>query len=225
MMTRAVEYLELELAEIEPTTAQVPFLVQKLAPLGVYVQAGRPEDAERNYEAVEDKLRPPFDKLLSIGRATIALELEEPDAAEAALVDLEEFIQAFGAQALMVRVFYTRGGVQELRGEYHAAIDSYRAQLEFDHTNATVKRAIGRCYRKLGNLEEAEELLNEARTSIPADPRVLYELALVSADAGDTDVAVERLESALDVWADADSEFKEAREARAKLAGLRAANQ
>ena len=85
----------------------------------------------------------------------------------------------------------------------------------------SVLRDIGRCYRKLGDLDKAEDYLNDARRVVPADPWVLYELALVAAESGDVDVAVELLESALEVWVDADPEFRYAREAREKLAELR----
>ena len=63
--------------------------------------------------------------------------------------------------------------------------------------------------------------MEKSRGVIPSGPHSLYELALVAAESGDTATAVERLESALEVWKDADPEFKQAREAREKLAELR----
>jgi serine/threonine protein kinase/tetratricopeptide (TPR) repeat protein len=222
LLSKAIEVLELELTGAEQVSAAVPFLVAQLSTLDLYVRAGRRDDAERKYEAAAAELQPPFDKLSAFGRLAISVELDDPERAELALVDLEEFIQAFGAEALRSRVDHAQGRIHEMRGEYEDAIQSFLSELELDHTNLNVLQDLGRCYRKLGSLDEAEEYLNEARRSVPADPWVLYELALVAAELGDTDVAVERLESALGVWADADPEFREAREAREKLAELRA---
>jgi tetratricopeptide (TPR) repeat protein len=219
--SRAVEVIETELAAARQVSAAVPFLMAQLTTLDLYVRAGRVDEAERRYEAAAGELRPPFDKLSSMGRLAIALEQEDADAAELALVDLMEFIQAFGAGALMQNVHNAQGRIHELRGAYEEAIASFEARLESDHARVSVLRDIGRCYRKLGDLDKAAEYLNDARRVVPADPRVLYELALVAAESGDVDVAVEHLESALEVWADADPEFREARLVREKLAELR----
>jgi tetratricopeptide (TPR) repeat protein len=221
LASEAVEILETELAAAAQVSAAVPYLVSRLSTLGLYVQANRPEEAQRLYEEAAGELRPPFDKLASLGRLAIALERDDADAAELALVDLSAFIQAFGAGALMPQVHQARGRIHELRGEYDDAIESFAAQLESDHTRMSVLRDIGRCYREIGDLDKAEQYLNDARRVVPSDPRVLYELALTAIDAGNLQAAVEDLESAIDVWSDADPEYRYAREAREKLAELR----
>ncbi len=50
-----------------------------------------------------------------------------------------------------------------------------------------------------------------------------YEMALVYADMGDREKALEHLQVALDIWKDADPEFKPLQEARQKLAELSSA--
>ena len=221
LLSGAVEILETELAEVAKVSAALPFLVSKLTTLDIYVRAGRVDQAELLYEGVAAELQPPFDKLSALGTLAIAVELDDADRAELALVDLEEFIQAFGAETLRSRVDHAQGRIHEIRGEYREAIQSFENELALNRTNLSVRRDIGRCYRKLGNFDEAEEYLNQARRAVPGDPWVLYELALVAAETGDAELAVERLESALAVWADADAEFVPARMAREKLAELR----
>ena len=70
--------------------------------------------------------------------------------------------------------------------------------------------------------DRARELLQESRRVIPNDPWALHELGMVEAAAGNEAAAREHLEAALVVWRDADPEFKEARQAREKLAELQA---
>ncbi len=57
----------------------------------------------------------------------------------------------------------------------------------------------------------------------PFGPIARYEMALVYADMGDREKALEHLQVALDIWKDADPEFKPAQEARQKLAELSSA--
>ena len=221
LTSEAIEILETELAAALEVSAAVPYLIARLTTLDLYVRAGRADEAERLYEAAAAELRPPFDKLSSLGRLAISLELDDADAAELALVDLREFVLTFGAGTLMPNVHQAQGRIHELRGEYDQAIESFRAQHAVNRTNMSVLRDLGRCYRKRGDLDRAEEFLNDARKVVPSDPRVLYELALVAAESGDDGTAVEYLESVLDVWSNAAPEFRYAREAREKLAELR----
>lgn len=62
--------------------------------------------------------------------------------------------------------------------------------------------------------------MREALRLVPADPRAHLEMALLMAERGDIDAAVEHLMGALAVWENADEGFEPARQARAKLAEL-----
>ncbi len=218
----AVEILEMELEVSAEVLATVQYLVTRLMTLDLYVQAGRLEEAEGLYEDVAGELRAPFDKLTSLGRLAISLELDDADAAEPALADLSSFVESFGAGTLLPNVHQAQGRIHELRGEYDSAIESYQAQLEIDRTNMTVLRDIGRCYRKLGDHDRAGEFLEEARRVVSKDPWVLHELALIATEEGDIDTAVSHLESALEVWRNADPGFEAAARARELLETLQA---
>jgi tetratricopeptide (TPR) repeat protein len=222
LASNAVEILETELEVSAQVLAAVQYHVTRLMTLDLYMQAGRLEEAERIYQEAAGELRAPFDKLASLGRLAIALELDDADAAAPALGDLREFVESFGAGTLLPNVRQTQGRIHELRGEYDLAIESYQAQLEIDRTNMSVLRDIGRCYRQLGDHDEARELLDEARRVVPKDPKTLYELALIAAEEGDIETAVNHLESALEVWNGADPGFEDAARAREKLETLQA---
>ena len=53
---------------------------------------------------------------------------------------------------------------------------------------------------------------------MPFHPEAHYEMALLNSDRGKTNKALEHSNVALEIWKDADPEFKPAQEARAKLA-------
>jgi len=219
-VANAVVFMERELAERETFTPQALSLIVRFTALGTYIDAGRPEDAERVYEQIAAQLGPPFNMMLPLGQMIIALDLEDPDRAEAAVAGVEQFVQTFGAEALRPAIVRARGRIAELRGSYAEAIRHYQTELAFDPSDMSVDRAMGRCYRKLGDYDSARQHLQASRRIVSSDPWALYELALVAAESGDEATAVEHLEAALELWKDADPEFKQAREAREKLAEL-----
>lgn len=69
----------------------------------------------------------------------------------------------------------------------------------------------------MGRLAESREALELALSRFPYHPRVLLQLALTKDAQGDRDQAIKHLRRALEVWADADSAYAPAREAREKL--------
>ena len=109
----------------------------------------------------------------------------------------------------------------ELRERCEEAIPIYQEALDGNPTEPSLHLDIGRCRRKLGDLDEAEESIRQGLTSSPYDPKMHYELALVLADRGNPDQAVAHLETALSVWENADANFDPAERARGRLAELR----
>ena len=79
---------------------------------------------------------------------------------------------------------------------------------------------IGNCYRETGQFAEAESHLKLVLASYPFSPTANYELALVYADMGDREKALEHLRTAIAVWAEAEPIFQPAQEARDKLVEL-----
>lgn len=109
-----------------------------------------------------------------------------------------------------------------MTGEYQEAILNYEKALELAPTSTLASAGIGRCYRNLQDLAKAEEYLKKTLKLLPFDPRAHYEIALVYADMGSGEKALEHLQIALDVWKEADHEFEPAQKARQKLAELTA---
>ncbi len=223
-ISKALEYKELEWAEREKSNPRPVVLANwVLQDLELYVWAKR---AERAFEIISDaerELAEPFIGVIPSAYLQVYLELEDTAKAAAALVEVERVVEERQLGWVRDDLFAARGWIQELRGECERAIESYRAALELEPQDVTRHRSIGRCYRKLGRLAEAEAELKKTLKLRPYNPKTHYELALVYADRRETVLAVEHLQVALRVLEGADSTSCETlQKARAKLAELQA---
>ncbi|UCC83216.1 MAG: tetratricopeptide repeat protein [Gemmatimonadota bacterium] len=219
-LEKAIEYVDLAQEQRQQFVPPFVTLATEFRSLGIHVAAGHADQAYETLEAVRAELAPPWDSFVPLGELSIYLELEDPDSTEAALAGVESFIQAFSLNALMPVVYYARGRIHEMRGEYEEAIRSYEQDLALNPSDESIYEEIGRCYRALGDLEEAQKQLEKTLTVRPYSATAHYEMALVRAEMGETESAIEHLRTALDVWSEADPAFKPAQRARAKLAEL-----
>ncbi len=223
-LQKAVEQQERAVEAAAAFQPAAVVLLDRLGGLGLYVEAGQRERAFQIVEQIGAQLSAPFDQFLSRGYLEIYLALENADSAEAAAQGVDAFIEAFAVEVLRPKMLEAQGRIQEMRGQYEAAIESYRRQLELDPVDVGINTDLGRCYRLLGDDDKAEEHLERTLTVQPSSGRALLQLGLVHADRGDSEQAVEALGRALEVWADADPNYKPAQEARAKYAELTATN-
>ncbi|MBW8051735.1 MAG: tetratricopeptide repeat protein [Cytophagales bacterium] len=217
-MSKALEYLHLWFDEKEKIDAPLQVLAYKLFHLDAYIKAGKKEDALRIIQTIESQLQPPYDKFISLGYLIIYLELGDTVKAEKAL---DEFEQAYQTGKLPFLSIYGlmvyRGRINEMKGKNEEAILNYRDELKQRPTSIEVNINIGRCHRNLKQLKKAEEALKNCIKVLPFKPEAQYEIALVYADMGDREKALEHLKIALDIWKDADAVYKPAQEAKEKL--------
>ena len=218
----AVDYMHLYWAEIGKYGGPFMLLQEKLQGLGTYVAAGMTDVAFDSLASFDAQLEPPFDVMLPLGQLGIYNELEDADSIEATLEGIDRFIRAFGIEA--ARSIHTRaqGRVLELRGDCAQAVVYYQETRELAPSEHGPDMDLGRCYRLMDRLEEAESHLMRYLQVRPSNPRVNYELALVYQAAGQSDRALEHLRTALDVWSEAEPGYEQARLARDKLAELEA---
>jgi len=217
---KAVEVMHRRWVEMEAAIGPFNALQQKLQDLGTYVAAGDTNTARDSLASFASQLSPPFDVLVPLGEVDIYLELEDADSIEATIPRLERFMDAFGLAEMRPMIIATQGRVLELRGECQEAIVSYRRALELSPRSIGYNTRIGRCQREIGQMPEAERYLKLVLAVYPFSPTANYELALVYAEMGDRDRAVEHLQTAVDVWAEAEPVFQPARDARDKLTEL-----
>jgi tetratricopeptide (TPR) repeat protein len=73
---------------------------------------------------------------------------------------------------------------------------------------------LGRCYREMGELDRALALMEESLRPSPYAPESNYEMALTYEAMGRMDDARTHIQRALEVWAEADPEYRPAQLAR-----------
>ncbi|KPK83297.1 MAG: hypothetical protein AMS25_00045 [Gemmatimonas sp. SM23_52] len=223
-LDKAIEYRELGWAEGERFLPPSVVLAQwALGGLDLYVQAGREDVAFEVIRRAENELASPLDAAIPVGYLEVYLELRDADRAGEALQELEARTEELGEGSLRDYLFAARGKIHELRGEYEQAIESYQQALTLAPTDITRLRALGRCYRLRGQRSRALEQFQANLKVTPYNPKTHYEIALLYADMGDRDQALDHLRTALEVWKDADTNFRPAQEARQKLAELETA--
>jgi tetratricopeptide (TPR) repeat protein len=217
-MEKSFEHMERLWAEEEQFLPPVNAQITRLDEVCLFVRGGREKRAFESMESLRAQMAPPNDGMLPLGYMCIYIELEDADAAEKELRDLAEFISAYGLESARGRIHWGRAKVEELRGDYEAAIDFYRKNLELNPNEVVMHRDIGRCYRELGQNEKAVESLEKMFRIYPDNPTANYEAALAHHEMGNRAKAMEHLEKALDRWKNADPVYKPAQEARATFA-------
>lgn len=218
---RAIEHMHKRWSEVEASQPPFAALQFKLGELGGYVLAGRAQTARDSLEAIGARLSPPFDVLTAFGEASIYLEMEEPDSLESALPGLTNLIERLGLESqLRGLAVFAEGQVYEWRGDCDQAVINYQRALQIQPESRGFHIALGRCYRKLDQLRQAEEHLLRYLEVVPYHPEARYELALVYEGLGRREEALEQLGVALAVWIDAEPGFEPAREAREKMREL-----
>ncbi|MEL7532682.1 MAG: tetratricopeptide repeat protein, partial [Bacteroidota bacterium] len=90
-----------------------------------------------------------------------------------------------------------RGYVQNIIGDYDAALVSLYTAVELDPEMAYAHSNLGKTYLGLAELELAQRQLEIALTLDPEDPYTYHNFALLSAAKGDTISACEYLELAI----------------------------
>lgn len=218
---QALEYRDRAITLAATYNPPLPMLRGRLELLGQYAALGQEDLAREKLASLEAELEGPFGQMAAFGNLNLALELEDPDSVDAAVVRLQGLIDAFGVQALQGQVTHARARALEMRGQYSEAIETFQQALALTPTELSVHRDIGRCQRELGNLDAALASLEQSLVDDPHDPLTHQELALVHEARGDRAAAVEHLDQALEVWADAHPRFRPAAQARAKLEELR----
>jgi tetratricopeptide (TPR) repeat protein len=219
---KSIEYLEIKLAKLERFAPPLMVLDQKIESIGKYIKAGKSEIAYQIVQETEAQMAPPLDKLIPIMYLDIYLELGEIENAEEALTGMEEAIQFLQMEIMRSAYFEAQGKIHELKEKHELAIESYMKQLELDPTSSDIHVQIGRCYRNIKDFNKAEESIQKTLRIHPFGPKTNYEMALVYAETGKTDKALEHLKIAQGIWEEADSDYKPALLVREKLSELEA---
>jgi tetratricopeptide (TPR) repeat protein/predicted Ser/Thr protein kinase len=220
---RGLETIELLWKEADQYMLPVQAQFVRLASLNNYAEAGRADRAFALRDSISALIAPPLDKLASVGDMGIYVALEQPVEAAAAVARLEEAVNALQLHMFDAMLWRGKGRIAVFEGDYETAIANFGKESELDPSDTRVHREIGKCQRLLGRTSEARESIGKRLATHPMDPEAHYELAQVYAESGDMSKALEHLRIALEVWQDADPDYKPALEARRKLEEWRTA--
>lgn len=216
----AFSYYQKEVAENKISMTPLDYMVNQTFNIYKYVQAGKLKEGMDLLKELEPEFKPPVDKVIAFGYIFYYIQMEDVDKILPYIETAKELIYGFGQEALMVTVYFAEGRIAELNGNYEAAISSYMKFYEQQLTDNNIMRRIGACYRKNNQMKLAKEYLDKTMEASPFNPLNHLEMAYYYEDNGDKAKAKEHLLIALDVWNDADLDYKYANEARTKLSEL-----
>lgn len=186
-------------------------------------EAGRGDWALQQVDSLRSLAPEPFSLILDNAAVRIHLDLGDVAAARASLERLgrmrEELGTSRGSEALIA---WTEGRIAELEdGSCDRAIASYERASALRPLDETYRLSRLHCLVEAKRWPQAEREVDWLLTRQPGYPKVRLAIARYYAARGRTDEAIAHLESALDVWSEADPGYIPAQEARALLAELR----
>ncbi|UCH83582.1 MAG: protein kinase [Candidatus Latescibacterota bacterium] len=216
-MNTSIDYMEKELAEDSKVSPPIQALISELFGASDYATAGRTDEAWSMLERVSNRLQSPYDQFIPCGYLFYYVEVEEPDSAKVALDEAMPVIDAYKIETFRHVLIWAAGRIAELKEDYQSAIKQFEKRLELAPTEMEAYLDIGRCYRKMGRLDEAEAAISKTLKVHPVHPECHYEMALIYSERGDQEKAIDSLNKALTIWKNADPEYPPAKEARDKL--------
>jgi tetratricopeptide (TPR) repeat protein len=219
-MKKSLEYTRLRFTLMKEYMP--PFMVYVFTTLyiGQYIWAGEEQEAFRILETFKQQMKPPYDFYIPIGYILAYLELERVEEAEILFPRVVERIEKMGLKKLENFSYFVGGRIQQLKGEYTKAIESFQKGLEIVPSQINSLSRIGQCFRQLKQYEKAEKNLQAALKQEPYHPKINFELGLLYLDMNNKEKALNHMKVAVDVWQDADAGYKPALQARKTLEQL-----
>ena len=216
----SLKYYELKMATFKRIIQPKEYLVYRVMTIEPYIIAGKLDEAVDILENARETLDESIQDIVPFGYLFIYAETGDTAKAREAINDAKELIAAFGEEMLLSNIYYTEARISEHVGNYEKAIEFYTSCLEMNATNYSFYRGKARCYRKMGDLENAEVEIGQALKFRPFNALNNYEAALIYFDMGEDDQAMEYLQRAVEVYKDADGDYDKAVEAKELLATL-----
>ncbi|MEJ2482001.1 MAG: tetratricopeptide repeat protein, partial [Gemmatimonadota bacterium] len=164
------------------------------------------------------QLGPPLSGALGGPEFVIHLDRGDLAAARDAIARLEAAYEAEAGDPFSIEgdVAFAKGWLAEREdGSCERALPWFDEVRELVPGNATALRYRARCLRELGRLDDAGEDLERLLALWGGDPEARVEAARYALARGEREEALQHLDAALAVWAEADPEFRPAQEARA----------
>lgn len=186
---------------------------RRTALLPLLVEAGRTEEAFDTLEVIRTRVEPGWSFLRWQAEIVLSGLLADPDRLAPA-VDSMATYESFAPLVIAPDLAWGRARLQELKGNLAEAATLYREALDLSPRDTGTLRDLARVDLALGDPSQARETLASYLVMYPYEPKGRVALAKVMLALGERQEALEHLDAALSVWADAESGFQPAQEAR-----------
>ena len=156
---------------------------------------------------------------MDVTAVRIHLDRGNIETARQSLVGLHAVNEAFGdAPVRTARIKWVEGRIAELEdGDCRRALDSYQAAQELAPPWPRFRAWRARCLATLERWDEAQADVDWLLERRPGSAKFRLDAARLYAAQGRTADANAELDVALDIWSEADPDFRPAQEARALL--------
>ena len=182
-----------------------------------YAHIGLEVTAFQIIQELESQMLPPFNAWIpAMGNSIIYTVIENPDSLEKYTVSLDKIVKEYEMRSLKNQILFNKGEIHRFRGEYEQAIDQFEGILEINASWNYLYGEIGKCYREMKKYKQSLTNFNRFLKHEPYNAELHYEMALLFEQMGNLGKAREHLKFTLDLWEDADPEYKKAGEAKEK---------
>jgi class 3 adenylate cyclase/tetratricopeptide (TPR) repeat protein len=222
-MQLSLQHQQKFVEQIKKLITPLNYTVYQLFSVDKYVKAGKIKEGYQIIKESEKKFQPPVEKVVSFGYMFFYIETDSADKAATFVDDARNLAISFGEEMLLNNIYYAKGRIHLLKMEYDSALVNFEKFIERSPTNTEMYRYISECYRGLNDLKKAEKAIQTSLKYRPVHPQVNYEAALVYLAKKEPAKASEYLQKTLEVWKNADLNYKPAQKARqlaAELSGV-----
>ena len=228
MTDSSIARMEALTAYLRSSQGRLAELHQRVNTIALYPRAGRSAQAYALLDTLRAELEPPLTLLVPVAEALLLRELGRGELLEAKIPEARRLYEELGYASLEWMMIYLDAEARRMQGRcadaiplFEQAAGAMQAGLlgETDvGLGGNPWLGLGTCYRELGRHGDAANALGTSYGRLPADARVLLQLARLYSDMGDRREALRYLNGAVHVWRNADPDHVLANEAKALLA-------
>ncbi len=228
MTDSAIARVEALSGYLRSSQGRLAELQNRVNTIALYPRAGRTGQARALLDTLRAELEPPMTHFVPIAEALLLRELGQGERLEAKIPEARRLYEEFGYVAFDWMMLYLDAESRRLQDRCADAIPLYEQAAAgmqsglLGETDVSLGGnpwlGLGTCYRETGRQGDAANALGQSYARIPADARVLLQLALLYRDMGDRTEAMRYLNGAVHVWRNADPDHVLANEANALLA-------
>jgi tetratricopeptide (TPR) repeat protein len=221
---RVLELVELQ-SEInrQAMTPVQQIFTYNLPVIQLNLLLGRPEKAEEALVAAFEAIRPPINQFLAFMEAILRARTGEFEQAESAVNEGTEAIERFKADYLAFQIPLSSAEIAVAREDWSAAAHLYQDALDQIQRSAVaipqdgmLPQLYGICAQmhvRAGELNTARKVLEYAFKRDAAEPHLWVAQAMLQEAQGARWMALASVDYALAIWAEADADYVDYRDA------------